>query len=236
MARFSLFARSRGTGDQAGPGMREVDSALASFVTGARASLEPLANPATPPWAGYGPKRAPSTRSLAEQQDTTQNRLLRRVLIPAIEAQTLQWWPAPARAWGGANQVAPLYSPYYEWRLQQGSFGEWVLIRVWGRNGTVLGQILRAWCPNLDSGAIRHAEAIQRRDRRGYSRGADGLEHGQGNVVEVSARAGLLRLDTWRAQISVSGWRRNPKFNSLLGVATKYHYSFRLNKESERVV
>lgn len=71
MARFSLFARSRGTGDQAGPGIREVDSALASFVAGARASLEPLANPATPPWAGYGPKRAPSTRSLSGATTTT---------------------------------------------------------------------------------------------------------------------------------------------------------------------
>jgi len=112
MAKFSLFSkRESGTGNRPGGASPEVDlAALEAFAAGARASLEPLADPDTPPWAGYD-RHAPAKitlsirvndyhlamiRHLAEQGDTTQNRLLRRLLLPEIEARALRDRPAPA--------------------------------------------------------------------------------------------------------------------------------------------
>jgi len=55
MAKFSLFSkRESGAGNRPGGASPEVDlAALEAFAAGARASLVPLADPDTPPWAGY---------------------------------------------------------------------------------------------------------------------------------------------------------------------------------------
>lgn len=111
MSKFSLFAKRTGTGDRAGAAVHDVDlSALEAFAAGARSGLAPLADPDTPPWAGYD-RNAPAKitlsirvndyhlamiRHLAEQGDTTQNRLLRRLLLPEIEARALRDRPVPA--------------------------------------------------------------------------------------------------------------------------------------------
>ncbi|MFM8442840.1 MAG: hypothetical protein ACKN9W_05790 [Methylococcus sp.] len=111
MTKFSLFSkRATGTGSRPGGALPEVDlAALGAFAAGARVSLEPLADPDIPPWAGYD-RHAPARitlsirvnddhlamiRHLAEQGDTTQNRLLRRLLLPEIEARALRDRPAP---------------------------------------------------------------------------------------------------------------------------------------------
>jgi len=85
------------------PGLPDVDfSALEAFAAGARVlnAEASLADPDRPAWAGLDPNAPPKTslsirvndyhlamiRHLTETQDTTQNRLLRRLLLPEIEA------------------------------------------------------------------------------------------------------------------------------------------------------
>lgn len=106
MAKFQLFGKRASTG-QPRPGATppEVDlAALAAFAAGARQPLGPLLDPDTPPWAGHDPK-APATltlslrvnayhlaliRHLAEREDLSQNKLLRRILLPEIEARVFR--------------------------------------------------------------------------------------------------------------------------------------------------
>ena len=98
MSKFSLpFGKAA---NKPGPRVPDVDlSALEAFASGARSVDAPLADPDTPAWSGLD-RNAPAKntlsirvndyhlamiRHLAETQDTTQNRLLRRLLLPAIE-------------------------------------------------------------------------------------------------------------------------------------------------------
>jgi len=57
---------------------------------------------------------------------------------------------------------------YYELRLQQDLWGDWLLTRVWGGKGTALGQIRRELCIDRDSGYLRLIEEQLKRTRRGY--------------------------------------------------------------------
>ncbi len=99
MSKFSLpFGK---TANKPGPRVPDVDlSALEAFASGARSVDAPLADPDTPPWSGLDRNAPPKNtlsirvndyhlamiRKVAEAQDTTQNRLLRRLLLPEIEA------------------------------------------------------------------------------------------------------------------------------------------------------
>ena len=98
MSKFSLpFGKAA---NKPGPRVPDVDlSALEAFASGARSVDAPLADPDTPAWSGMDRNAPPKNtlsirvndyhlamiRHLAETQDTTQNRLLRRLLLPAIE-------------------------------------------------------------------------------------------------------------------------------------------------------
>ncbi|MGB8170152.1 MAG: hypothetical protein WCF18_21795 [Chthoniobacteraceae bacterium] len=111
MAKFSLpfGKREPGTGKPAD--FHPVDlTALEAFAAGARTAAASLDAPDALPWAGYD-RHAPAKitlsirvndyhlamiRHLAEQGDTTQNRLLRRLLLPEIEARALRDRPVPA--------------------------------------------------------------------------------------------------------------------------------------------
>lgn len=101
MAKFSLPFSKRGDVAAATERLPAVDlTALEAFAAGARVVAAPLADPDTPPWAGYDPSARPKytlslrvndyhlamIRHIAEREDTTQNRLLRRLLLPEIEA------------------------------------------------------------------------------------------------------------------------------------------------------
>ena len=99
MSKFSLpFGKAA---NKPGPRLPDVDlSALEAFAAGARVIDVPLADPDKPAWSGLD-RNAPAKvtlsirvneyhlamiRHLAETQDTTQNRLLRRLILPEIEA------------------------------------------------------------------------------------------------------------------------------------------------------
>lgn len=58
---------------------------------------------------------------------------------------------------------------YYELRLQQNLWGDWLLTRVWGGKGTALGQIRRELCPSYGQGVSRYAESVITRGKRGYA-------------------------------------------------------------------
>jgi predicted DNA-binding WGR domain protein len=57
---------------------------------------------------------------------------------------------------------------YYELRVKQDLFGDWLLARVWGRKGSALGQIRHAVCADQAEAHCRYAEAEVRRVKRGY--------------------------------------------------------------------
>ena len=69
---------------------------------------------------------------------------------------------------------APLFSRweresrYYELRLQQDLFGDWVLMRVWGQRGSALGQIRRDLCTDYEQGQRIYAQSTVQRGKRGY--------------------------------------------------------------------
>lgn len=58
---------------------------------------------------------------------------------------------------------------YYELRLQQDLWGDWLLTRVWGGKGTALGQIRRELCQSYASGASLYASSIKVREQHGYA-------------------------------------------------------------------
>ena len=58
---------------------------------------------------------------------------------------------------------------YYELRLQQDLWGDWLLTRVWGGKGTALGQIRRELCSGYSDGLALYASASDKRMKRGYS-------------------------------------------------------------------
>ena len=98
MSKFSLpFGK---VANKPGPRVPDVDlSALEAFASGARSIDTTLADPESPPWVGLDRNAPPKNtlsirvndyhlamiRKIAEAQDTTQNRLLRRLLLPTIE-------------------------------------------------------------------------------------------------------------------------------------------------------
>ena len=57
---------------------------------------------------------------------------------------------------------------YYELRVQQDLFGNWLLTRVWGRKGSALGQIWHELCENYPAGIAKFNQAEVRREQRGY--------------------------------------------------------------------
>jgi len=50
---------------------------------------------------------------------------------------------------------------YYELRVQQDWFGDWLLTRVWGQKGSALGQLRHDLCVDQTAEAVR-------REKRGY--------------------------------------------------------------------
>ena len=69
---------------------------------------------------------------------------------------------------------APLFSRweretrYYELRLQQDLWGDWVLMRVWGGKGSALGQIRHELCTDYSHGQRIYAQSLIQRGKRGY--------------------------------------------------------------------
>jgi len=57
---------------------------------------------------------------------------------------------------------------YYELRLQQDLWGDWVLMRVWGQRGAALGQIRHELCADYGHGQRIYAQSIIQRGKRGY--------------------------------------------------------------------
>jgi len=57
---------------------------------------------------------------------------------------------------------------YYEARLHQDLWGEWVLTKIWGRRGTAIGQARNFPCVSLEEGFKCLAEVRKRRQQRGY--------------------------------------------------------------------
>jgi hypothetical protein len=57
---------------------------------------------------------------------------------------------------------------YYEVYLHQDLWGDWVLTRVWGRQGTALGRVVHNPCASYKDGCERLAVVQARRKSRGY--------------------------------------------------------------------
>jgi len=57
---------------------------------------------------------------------------------------------------------------YYEAYLQQDLWGQWILTRVWGRRGTLLGQVRHLPCASYADGLEQLAQLDKRRRQRGY--------------------------------------------------------------------
>jgi len=59
-------------------------------------------------------------------------------------------------------------SRYYEVRLHQDLWGDWVLTQVWGRRDTALGRVVHTPCTSYEEGYERLAAVRVRRESRGY--------------------------------------------------------------------
>ena len=59
-------------------------------------------------------------------------------------------------------------SRYYEARIQQDLWGEWLLVQAWGRQGTALGQQRNIPCENYPATLARFQRLQRQRLRRGY--------------------------------------------------------------------
>ena len=57
---------------------------------------------------------------------------------------------------------------YYELRVQQDLWGQWLLTRVWGRKGSALGQMRHTLCVDQADAHACYAKAVVRRAKRGY--------------------------------------------------------------------
>ena len=57
---------------------------------------------------------------------------------------------------------------YYEVRLHQDLWGEWVLTKAWGRRGTRLGRVVNMPCQSYLAALEELAAVRTRRERRGY--------------------------------------------------------------------
>jgi hypothetical protein len=83
---------------------------------------------------------------------------------PATMAQAVEWlhsrWERDTR--------------YYELRVQQDLFGDWLLTRIWGRKGSALGQIRHELCESYAAGIVKFKQAEVRREQHGYTQLAGG--------------------------------------------------------------
>ncbi len=59
-------------------------------------------------------------------------------------------------------------SRYYEVRVQQDLWGEWLLTQSWGRRGTALGQQRHIPCETYPATLAQFARIQRRRLQRGY--------------------------------------------------------------------
>jgi hypothetical protein len=59
---------------------------------------------------------------------------------------------------------------YYEAHIHQDLWGEWVLTKVWGRQGTLLGRAVHVPCTSYRQACEWLTELRVRREKRGYSR------------------------------------------------------------------
>ena len=57
---------------------------------------------------------------------------------------------------------------YYEVDLHRDLWGEWLLVQVWGRRGTRLGQVRVASCGSHAEGLAQIAAIVKRRRQRCY--------------------------------------------------------------------
>lgn len=60
-------------------------------------------------------------------------------------------------------------SRFYSCELRQNLFGEWVVIRRWGRASALSGQSLEHFCRSYDEGLDIFRGVEKRRSQRGYS-------------------------------------------------------------------
>ncbi|MBL8252370.1 MAG: WGR domain-containing protein [Candidatus Competibacter sp.] len=60
-------------------------------------------------------------------------------------------------------------SRYYEVRLGQDLWGQWIITRTWGRIGTALGRQSDLLCLSYQNGLQQVEAAKQRRRQRGYA-------------------------------------------------------------------
>ena len=81
-----------------------------------------------------------------------------RIEYPVTDTRVVEWrhsrWEKNTR--------------YYELRVQQDLFGDWLLTRVWGRKGSALGQMRHELCVDQADANTRYAEAVIRRAQRDY--------------------------------------------------------------------
>ncbi len=59
-------------------------------------------------------------------------------------------------------------SRYYSSQLCQNLFGEWVVVRRWGRISSLKGQSLEHFCQSYEEGLQILVEIEKRRSQRGY--------------------------------------------------------------------
>jgi len=56
---------------------------------------------------------------------------------------------------------------YYELRVQQDIFGQWVLLKIWGRKGTALGHMRTFAYPSHADAVLQWEVGLQTRLKRG---------------------------------------------------------------------
>ena len=59
-------------------------------------------------------------------------------------------------------------SRYYSCELRQNLFGQWVILRRWGRVSASKGQSLEHFCESYDEGLQALSAITKRREKRGY--------------------------------------------------------------------
>ena len=69
---------------------------------------------------------------------------------------------------GGRRSSAEIEELKREARYDQDLWGDWVLTRVWGKQGTALGRIVHTPFSSYDGALEELVEVKARRERRGY--------------------------------------------------------------------
>jgi predicted DNA-binding WGR domain protein len=60
-------------------------------------------------------------------------------------------------------------SRHYCCELKKNLFGQWILLRRWGRVSAFQGQIRETICEHYESGLENFEAVVSRREKRGYS-------------------------------------------------------------------